>query len=158
MAALQTKQTNLTMPQLKKLRQTSKSIKRSMERTSTNAPNYGDIEPEFSAYNPGFLCDDLETKDTSNFETLESNRNTEVSSKGASELRWKINSSAIAGRRSRSSQTEASVTSRDRPESPQIIFKDNNNEEIYQLRECAATESQVWVGNDAFMYIFFVAK
>lgn len=84
-AALQTKEANLTMPQLKKMRQESKLAKQKVRRTSLNA-DYGGIESTNSAYNSGFLCDDLETEDTSNLETLESERNLEASSKRIPEL------------------------------------------------------------------------
>lgn len=139
-AALETKEASLTMPQLKRMRQASKPIKRKMERNSPNA--HYDSESEFSAYNRGFLYDDLEKKDISNLETLESERNNGAASKRTPELTWKIESSAIADRRSRSSQSEASVTT-SRPESPQIVFQENNSEEAYQLRECTAPKSQV---------------
>lgn len=141
-AALQTKEANLTMPQLKKMRQESKLAKQKVRRTSLNA-DYGGIESTNSAYNSGFLCDDLETEDTSNLETLESERNLEASSKRIPELTWKIDSSTIADRRSRTNQSEASSTT-SRPESPQIVFQNSNNcQEVYQLRECSAPESQV---------------
>lgn len=142
-AALQTKDVNLTMPQLKKMRQASKLMKQMARRISLNAV-CGDIElTDSAAYNSGFLYDDLEKEDSSNFETLESERKTEVLSRRTPELTWKIDSSTIADRRSRTNQSEVSLT-RSRPESPQILLQNtNNSQEVYQLRECAAPESKV---------------
>ena len=142
-AALQTKEANLTMPQLKKMRQESKLMKQRVRKTSLNAV-CGDIESANSAYNSGFLSDDLETEDKSHLETaLESERNTEAPSKRTPELTWKIDSSSIVDRRSRAKQSEVLLTA-SRPESPQIFFQNNSNsEEIYQLRECAAPAAKV---------------
>ena len=141
--ALQTKEVNLTMPQLKKMRRESKLMKQTARRTSLNAV-CGDIElTNSAAYNSGFLYDDLEKEDSSNLETLESGRKTEVLSRRTPELTWKIDSSTIADRRSRTNQSEASLT-RSRPESPQILLQNtNNSQEVYQLRECPAPESKV---------------
>jgi len=142
-AASQIKDANLTMPQLKKIRQESKLAKQRVRRTSLNAV-CGDFElANSAAYNSGFLCDELVTEDTSNLDTaLESERHSEASSKRTSELTWKIESSTIAGRRSRMNQSEVSLAT-SRPESPQIVFQNNHNtRDVYQLRECAAPESK----------------
>ena len=140
-ATSEIKKANLTMPQLKKMRQESKLGKQRVRGTSLNAV-CGDIESTNSAaYNSGFLCDDLETDDTSNLETLESGSNTEALSKRTPELTWKIDSST-ADSRSRTNQSELSLTTF-RPESPQIVFQNSNSQEVYQLRECAAPESKV---------------
>lgn len=143
-AASQIKDANLTMPQLKKIRQESKLAKQRVRRTSLNAV-CGDFElANSAAYNSGFLCDELVTEDTSNLDTaLESERHSEASSKRTPELTWKIESSTIAGRRSRMNQSEVSLAT-SRPESPQIVFQNNHNtRDVYQLRECAAPESKV---------------
>ena len=143
-ATSETKTANLTMPELKKMRQESKLVKQRVRRMSLNAV-CGDIElTNWAAYNPGFLCDDLGTEDTSNLQTaLESVSDTEAPSKRTPELTWKIDSSTIANRRSRANQSEVSLTS-SRPESPQIVFQmSNNSQEVYQLREYAASKSKV---------------
>ena len=143
-ATLETKEANLTMPQLKKMRQESKLVKQSVTRTSLNAV-CGDVElTNCAAYNSGFLCDDLGREDTSDLQKdLESVSNAETPSKRTPELTWTIDSSTIADRRSRSNQSQVSLTS-PRPESPQIFFQSSNNsQEVYQLRECAALESKV---------------
>ena len=152
-SASRIKGANLTMPQLKKMRKESKLVKQRARRTSLKDV-CGDIELASSAYNSGFLCDDLKTEDRSDLETaLESESNTEASSKGTPELTWKIDSSTIAERRSRTNQSEVSLTT-SRPESPQIIFQNNHNtQDVYQLRECAAPESKVRVNNDAYLYL-----
>ena len=153
-ATSETKAANLTMPQLKKMRQESKLVKQRVRRMSLNAV-CGDIElTNWAAYNPGFLCDDLGTEDTCNLQTaLESVSDTEAPSKRTPELTWKIDSSTIVDRRSRANQSEVSLTS-SRPESPQIVFQmSNNSQEVYQLREYAAPKSKVWFNNDVHLHL-----
>ena len=143
-ATSETKEANLTMPQLKKMRQESKLVKERVRRTSLNEA-CGDVElANWAAYNSAFLYDELGTEDTSYLQAaLESVSNTEAPSKRTPELTWKIDSSTIADRRSHANQSEVSLTS-SRPEPPQIFFQgSNDSQEVYQLRECADPESKV---------------
>ena len=131
LTAVQPTEANMTMPQLKRMRQASTSI---IRRTGRMAPrtDWSNVEPTLSALNAGFLNDDIETKGTLNLESFETESG--------------IASPTIAQRMSFSNQSEVSHTCR--PESPQMIFQNNNSDEVYQLREYSASEAQVLASND----------
>lgn len=141
LTAVQPTEANMTMPQLKRMRQASTSI---IRRTGRMAPrtDWSNVEPTFSALNAGFLNDDIETKGTLNLESFETESDNEACRKTPEE----IASPMIVQRMSFSNQPEVSHTCR--PESPQMIFQNNNSDEVYQLREYSASEAQVLASND----------
>lgn len=136
----QSQEVPLTMPQLKRMRQASMSIIRRTGRTQQNA------DRNFSAYNPGFQPnDDLESNDTANLETCESEENEETCSKTRSEDTWKIdNSPASSCTNKRPSLRKlGTIASPTDIESPQAMFQNKASNEIYQQRESIALKTKV---------------
>lgn len=128
----------MTMPQLKRMRQASASIIRKTEQKAHRA-NWSYDEPNFSAHNRGFLSEDSETRGKLNLEVSER----EMSNKACGKTLEEIVSPTIANSTSFPNQLEGPTTSRSRPESPQMIFQNKSSDEMYQLRECHLSETQV---------------
>lgn len=137
-SASQPTEANMTMPQLKRMRQASASIIRKTEQKAHRA-NWSYDEPNFSAHNRGFLSEDSETRGKLNLEVSER----EMSNKACGKTLEEIVSPTIANSMSFPNQLEGPTTSRSRPESPQMIFQNKSSDEMYQLRECHLSETQV---------------